>query len=300
MKDETENSPDCGGHPRAVRWINIAGIDWEVLSSMALRYRKAIAWNIRPKYLLIHQAARYSFPSSRGRPPRSRRHSIQGWLLSRSHVYSRSMSFRPFRGWPQTVWLAESRNSLSVWSPEKAIQGRPRTSSLQGDRSGTLGEWPSTKWLPDSSTWSNASWTIISIPFSCLYGFAYVARLFFKMERFSERFDKPISWISFQNNLSQSTQSRAVKLDFLTAGDRPNIRHDPMCIFLFRDGNILPPSPSHILDLIPFHTDTIISLMPTCNLDFTAPITERLYNNQSILRVSEDASLLMEALLDLG
>lgn len=27
-------------HPKAVRWINIAGIDWDVLSSMALRYRK--------------------------------------------------------------------------------------------------------------------------------------------------------------------------------------------------------------------------------------------------------------------
>lgn len=40
--------------------------------------------------------------------------------------------------------------------------------------------------------------------------------------------------------------------------------------------------------------------MPTSNLDFTAPITERLYNNHSILRVSEDSSLLMEALLDLG
>lgn len=45
---------------------------------------------------------------------------------------------------------------------------------------------------------------------------------------------------------------------------------------------------------------TVISIMPTHSLDFTAPITERLYSGQSVLRTSEDASLLIEALLDLG
>jgi hypothetical protein len=41
MKDGTADND----HPRAVRWINIAGIDWEVLSSMALRYRETSARN---------------------------------------------------------------------------------------------------------------------------------------------------------------------------------------------------------------------------------------------------------------
>lgn len=41
---EIDGDPDH--HPRAVRWINIAGIDWDVLSSMALRYREFIAFKL--------------------------------------------------------------------------------------------------------------------------------------------------------------------------------------------------------------------------------------------------------------
>lgn len=44
----------------------------------------------------------------------------------------------------------------------------------------------------------------------------------------------------------------------------------------------------------------MISLHPAANLDFTFPIAERLHRADSILRVSEDASLLVESLLDLG
>ncbi|KXN85741.1 Magnesium transport protein CorA [Leucoagaricus sp. SymC.cos] len=50
--------------------------------------------------------------------------------------------------------------------------------------------------------------------------------------------------------------------------------------------------------LAPRHR-TVISIMPTANLNFTALITERLHHSQSVLRTSEDASLLLQSLLDL-
>lgn len=44
MKDgyRKESNGDLDYHPKAIRWINIGGIDWDVLSSMALRYRKLV------------------------------------------------------------------------------------------------------------------------------------------------------------------------------------------------------------------------------------------------------------------
>lgn len=91
-----------------------------------------------------------------------------------------------------------------------------------------------------------------------------------------------------------------MKLQALTAKDRLNVRHDPMYIFLFHDGTVILSCPCLPDPILLLSAGTVISVMPTANLDFTAPITERLYHSQSVLRTSEDASLLMEALLDLG
>jgi len=59
--------------------------------------------------------------------------------------------------------------------------------------------------------------------------------------------------------------------------------------------------PPH-LHLIPpdVHAGTVISVHPTPSLEFTASITERLHRDDSVLRTSEDASILVESLLDLG
>ncbi|KAF8964374.1 hypothetical protein BDZ97DRAFT_1816203 [Flammula alnicola] len=59
-----------------------------------------------------------------------------------------------------------------------------------------------------------------------------------------------------------------------------NVDVSPMFFFLFRDG-------------------TIISIRPTSNLSFTAPIAYRLKSRDTVLRKSADASLLLHAMLDL-
>lgn len=45
---------------------------------------------------------------------------------------------------------------------------------------------------------------------------------------------------------------------------------------------------------------TVISIHPESTLDYTSPIAERLTQPDSVLRTSEDASLLVQSLLDLG
>jgi Mg2+ and Co2+ transporter CorA len=72
----------------------------------------------------------------------------------------------------------------------------------------------------------------------------------------------------------------AKAIERLKHGQRVDVRVHPMCILLFRDG-------------------TVISMSPERNLDFTAPILTRLKHRDTSLRVSPDASFLVQALLDL-
>ncbi|KAI1786797.1 hypothetical protein LXA43DRAFT_1032081 [Ganoderma leucocontextum] len=66
----------------------------------------------------------------------------------------------------------------------------------------------------------------------------------------------------------------------LKRGDRVSVKIQPMCLFLFRDGTV-----------ISIHKDNTLSL--------TAPITERLRQRDTGLRTTADPSLLVESLLDL-
>jgi len=70
-----------------------------------------------------------------------------------------------------------------------------------------------------------------------------------------------------------------VTLEALKQGERVNVRVFPLFVFLFRDG-------------------TVISISPTSDLNFTAPITQRLRQADTGLRMSADPSLLVHALLD--
>jgi len=66
----------------------------------------------------------------------------------------------------------------------------------------------------------------------------------------------------------------------LKKGERVNVKILPMYIFLLRDG-------------------TVISIHPTPNLEYTAPITNRLRQRDTGLRATADPSLLVQSLLDL-
>lgn len=91
-------------------------------------------------------------------------------------------------------------------------------------------------------------------------------------------------------------QQRELQIQVLKEGDRVKVKHEPMFIFLLRDGTYLIVVDCQSLII----AGTVISIRPSPNVDFTSPITERLHMPSSVLRTSEDASILVESLLDLG
>ncbi|OJT04614.1 Magnesium transport protein CorA [Trametes pubescens] len=78
---------------------------------------------------------------------------------------------------------------------------------------------------------------------------------------------------------NKNARNRAL-LRELKRGDRVNVNVSPLCIFLMRDG-------------------TVISMHKDNTRDFTAPISERLWQRQAGLRATADPSLLVQSLLDL-
>ncbi|EJF56330.1 hypothetical protein DICSQDRAFT_71711 [Dichomitus squalens LYAD-421 SS1] len=66
----------------------------------------------------------------------------------------------------------------------------------------------------------------------------------------------------------------------LKKGDRVDVQIHPMCVFLLRDGTV-----------VSIHNDTTLAL--------TAPIAERLRQRDTVLRTSADPALLVQSLLDL-
>ena len=78
-----------------------------------------------------------------------------------------------------------------------------------------------------------------------------------------------------------------------------NVKHEPLFIFLLRDGAFLSFELQFNFSCPTFLEGTVISIHPS-TLDYTSPIAERLTQPDSVLRTSEDASLLVQSLLDLG
>ncbi|KAF9446278.1 hypothetical protein P691DRAFT_733595 [Macrolepiota fuliginosa MF-IS2] len=236
-----ETNSESDHHPKAVRWINIGGLDWDILSSLTLRYH-------------VHSLA------------------LEDVLQEQGHIQSKVDYY------PDHLFLRILCHS--VCPPDECEDhvhlGHPYHYGPQQHEAGiappaynvaTGGDLESDPRPPTSS--STAPLNSQQPP------------------------PKPKSHLNvpllrsldlrtrFMGLKQSNDQRQMMKLRALTAEDHINTTHEPMHIFLFHDG-------------------TVISIMPTTDLDFTAPITERLHHSQSVLRTSEDASLLIEALLDLA
>ncbi|TFK67660.1 hypothetical protein BDN72DRAFT_842745 [Pluteus cervinus] len=99
-----------------------------------------------------------------------------------------------------------------------------------------------------------------------------------------QRVRKPIigTLMSASNRLAalRKRREQEVKINTLKGSERIFVNISPMFIFLLRDG-------------------TVISIHSTPNLELTAPISQRIGQQYSILRQYTDASLMVHALLDL-
>ncbi|KAJ7043311.1 magnesium transporter [Mycena alexandri] len=194
---------------RTLRWINIGGISWDVLSALALRYD-------------LHSLA------------------LEDILHEQGHNQSKADYYR------QHLFLRILCHSL----PTEEDPGPDPRSEYPG------GYTPDEPPRNDLETMAGfvkegAESKLKHRRFSALSGFRLAAR-----------------------------QRRILQIAALTKGDRVVVKHEPMFIFLLREG-------------------TVISIHPTPNLEFTEPVTERMHQHDSVLRTSEDPAILVEGLLDL-
>ncbi|KAJ6547185.1 hypothetical protein B0H19DRAFT_954439 [Mycena capillaripes] len=197
--------PEDPNTKRSLRWINIGGISWNVLSALALRYD-------------LHSLALEDVLHE------------QGHNQSKADYYQQHLFLRVLC---HSIPTEEDRNA----GPD------PRS------------EYPGSSYEPARNDMEkmvgSEDLKPKRRPFSALSGFRLAAR-----------------------------QRQILRIAALTRGDRVVVKHEPMFIFLLREG-------------------TVISIHPTPNLEFTEPVTERMHQPDSLLRTSEDPAILVEALLDL-
>ncbi|KAF9459651.1 hypothetical protein BDZ94DRAFT_1291491 [Collybia nuda] len=201
--------------PGGVRWINIGGIDWDVMGALALKYD-------------LHSLALEDVIHEQG-------HNQSKADYYHAHLFIRILCHT----------LDSDSDNLEVDHQSEYPPTSSKDSILErGDLNTTkMSVFPEVvkKHLPSEP----------AVRFTGLTGFHEPAR-----------------------------QRQLLKLRALTRGDRVNVKHEPMFIFLLPNG-------------------TVISIHPSPNLDFTTPISERILQSDSVLRISADASLLVESLLDL-
>ena len=107
--------------------------------------------------------------------------------------------------------------------------------------------------------------------------------------------------LNADDHLFQMREDRRAQIEILKEGERVRVNHEPMFIFLLHNGMKFQLTVSEIFcGRTNVCIGTVISIHPNINSLYTAPITERLHRRDSVLRSSEDASLLVQSLLDLS
>ncbi|KAJ7470404.1 hypothetical protein FB451DRAFT_1037977 [Mycena latifolia] len=194
---------------RPLRWINIGGISWDVMSALALRYD-------------LHALA------------------LEDILQEQGHNHSKADYYR------QHLFLRVLCHSLPTEedhnSGPEAVSEYPRSHDQQ-----PRDDFEKLAGLKEQLNDHERK----HVRFSALSGFRLAAR-----------------------------QQQILRIAALTKGERVVVKHEPMFIFLLREG-------------------TVISIHPTANLEFTRPVTERMHQHDSVLRTSEDPAMIVEGLLDL-
>jgi len=229
-----------------VRWINVGGISWDVLSTLALRY------DMHPLAIedVIHQ---------HGNNARSKADYYP------QHLFLRILCHRLASKDDRSTSDDDSDDPGSI-DPGKI----PRSESPE----------PMEESDYEPKGWGNKR--PMSAKFSTKrFGSANVAAAEY-VEMVRGRRSKAAS-VAPQPPKLQKTYTREQKVLQklkLENEDRVNVKISPVCIFLFRDG-------------------TVISISKESNLDFMAPIRERLRQADTGLRKTADPSLLVQSLIDL-
>ncbi|CCL98060.1 uncharacterized protein FIBRA_00054 [Fibroporia radiculosa] len=243
-----------------VRWINVAGISWDVVSALALKYD-------------IHPLA------------------LEDVLSQRRHSRSKVDYY------PQHLFLRILCHSLAEndkVSPMASLTDLPRSESPEpygtDDSEDESDSFVSSRKrelaeaLDDATEYGSASSSRFSTKRGLLTHRFSSARRRKDVEKYPLQ-DRMPQDARFSVAMSSDDKRRIAARDLklikeLKKGDRVNVQIHPVCIFLFRDG-------------------TVLSINRDTNIDFTAPITQRLRQRHTGLRTTADPSLLVQSLLDL-
>ncbi|KAI9067178.1 hypothetical protein FKP32DRAFT_1588815 [Trametes sanguinea] len=242
-----------------VRWINVGGISWDVISALALKY------DMHPLALedVLHQ---------------------RGHARSKADYYPQHLFLR--------VLCHSLGNEEDGKSETSSISHLPRSES-PANMSDAEDESESEFQFGKGGRRAATEAAEVDDD-KTMYGSASASRFSTKRggtlrNRFGQGGDveNPPAYGGNNRFAGMEKDDKAMKnarnrklLKELKGGDRVSVKIAPICIFLFRDG-------------------TVISIHKDNTLDFTAPITERLRQRDTGLRTTADPSLLVQSLLDL-
>lgn len=252
-----------------VRWINVCGISWDVMSVLALKY------DLHPLAIedVLHK---------------------RGHTRSKTDYYSQHLFIHVL-----SHTLASSSSSPNSYTP--GDEDPPRSSS-PGPM--TPGDYPKKEYFKDNdvhaeagdedrtmySTSAPATWRLgstIRSRRSAKADMESVARVKedgLALLTSATRKESAFQTNTHRNVLAAQSRKRREKaqmtLTDLKKAGRVDVCTHPISIFLLRDG-------------------TVISIMPSNFIDFTGPIMARLRQPDTGLRASADPSLLVQSLLDL-
>ncbi|KAF9535692.1 hypothetical protein CPB83DRAFT_754377 [Crepidotus variabilis] len=248
--------------PRMVRWINIGGIDWSVLSALALKYN-------------LHSLALEDILHERGHN-QSKADYYPGHMFIRVLCYTvvQDDSVPSHAPSPADTPLAMSREAST-----QGLAAGARTNGVHLEE----GNYPTLPTPdPTKAVLPTDDKALRPSPFQMNVRHPSTLPLdkgkTVVREGFRSSLKKRLGALSGFREPARERQMRQILA--LTKDERVCHKHEPLFIFLLRDG-------------------TVISTRATPSLDYTTPITDRLHRFDSVLRTSEDPSLLVQGLLDL-
>ncbi|PFH49792.1 hypothetical protein AMATHDRAFT_48399 [Amanita thiersii Skay4041] len=244
MADENASRPEPWVK---VRWINIAGISWDVIKALSIKYAS----------LEIHPLA------------------LEDVFHTRSQTRSKADYYM------KHLFLRVLCHELNGQSESRWLTGKPRSSSpepLYRDNSPNLDEKLASDdggGSRDDSYPQSRQSTGRRMPLLPTH-WREARQPHNKNAVLSKLLKAEKQALQYQRQQMENKAS----LEALKKGESINVKVSPMFIFLFRNG-------------------TVISLSATPNLDFTAPISQRLRQADTVLKTTADPSLLVHSLLDL-
>ncbi|KZT27495.1 hypothetical protein NEOLEDRAFT_1130461 [Neolentinus lepideus HHB14362 ss-1] len=231
-----------------VRWINVGGISWDVISSLALKF------NLHPLALedVLHQ---------RGHARSKADYYMQHLFL---RILSHSLAADEEPASPSYTDFPRSASPVAMEPSDHQLRDSERSTESSDDLT-----------IYGSSSAMNSKFSTRRSKRNTMKRAPS-----YHMSALKADLESPPPVARKASMLRRKRERDARTIEELKKGGRVNVKIEPVCIFLFRDG-------------------TVISITKSPNTEFMAPIVSRLRQRDTTLRLTADASLLVQSLLDL-